>query len=186
MEALQIFLRQVRKRSEEHRRVMKVLAKLHAPGQMVSVLRQELDSMIRVVYVLNQPIELRRNFIEASVNGRRWRRPDGKGAVTDKEMVELTQRLMGWTQSVYKFGCAFIHLSNLHDYSDRDPLLQISTEERMDILEHCRAYHGGPHGENIGFSDLVPYLPSVLAKVSANLECYLEDLELGVPPENVL
>ena len=90
-------------------------------------------------------------------------------------MVDLAQKLQGWTQSVYKFGCAFIHLSSFHDYSDRDPLQQISAQERQDILEQCRGYHGGPKGDT--FADLVPYLPKVLAKVAANLDYYLDELE---------
>jgi hypothetical protein len=92
-------------------------------------------------------------------------------------MVDLGQSLQDWTQSVYKFGCAFIHLSSLHDYNDRDPLEQLSPRERDDILNHCRRYHGGPEPGAQRFSDLVPYLPLVLRKISANLECRLETLQ---------
>ena len=94
-------------------------------------------------------------------------------------MVDLAQHLQGWTQSVYKFGCAFIHLSNLHDYNDRDPLLQLPADERTDIISHCRYYHGGPLSDSAGFDELVPYLPNVLEKISGNLECYLKNLENG-------
>jgi hypothetical protein len=45
-------------------------------------------------------------------------------------MVDLAQILQGWTRSVYKFGCAFIHLSSLHDYNERDPLSQLPAEEK--------------------------------------------------------
>jgi hypothetical protein len=37
--------------------------------------------------------------------------------MTDREMIVIAHELQGWTQSVYKFGCAFIHLSSLHDYT---------------------------------------------------------------------
>lgn len=94
-------------------------------------------------------------------------------------MVELAQSLQGWTKSVYKFGCASIHLSGLHDYNDRDPLAQLPDEERRDILEHCRRYHGGPAPSAERFEDLVPYLPNALKKIAGNLECYLEALENG-------
>ena len=49
MDALPVFLRQVRNRSKEHERAMQVLAREGFAGQMVAVLRQELDSMVRVV-----------------------------------------------------------------------------------------------------------------------------------------
>lgn len=80
---------------------------------------------------------------------------------------------------MYKFGCAFIHLSNLHDYNDRDPLLQLPDDERNDVLEHCRFYHGGPSADAETFEGLVPYLPRVFEKIADNLEYYIEHLENG-------
>ena len=179
MDSLAIFLRQVRSRSEEHQRAMNVLASERLAGQMVAVLRQELDSMVRVIYLLTQDIERRSILIEASVKGEKWNQPNSRASVTDKEMVDLAQNLQGWTRSVYKFGCAFIHLSGLHDYNDRDPLKQLPLQEREDILEHCRNYHGGPHDNNAKFSELIPYLPRVLEKIAGNLGCYLNYLEQG-------
>ena len=179
MDALSIFLRQVRSRSEEHQRTMSVLAREKLAGQMVAVLRQELDSMVRVIYLLAQSAERRAALIEASVSGEKWSQPNSRVSVTDKQMVDLAQSLQGWTLSVYKFGCAFIHLSGLHDYNDRDPLQQIPGQEREDILNHCRHYHGGPHINDAKFSDLIPYFPSVLAKIAGNLKYYLEELEKG-------
>ena len=177
MSNLTIFTRQVRSRSIEHQRAMALLADAGLPGQMMSVLRQELDSMIRVIYLLYQDTARREDLIEASIRGDVWSREGGRARVTDKEMVDLSQKLQGWTQSVYKFGCAFIHLSNMHDYSDRDPLWQLPDDERKAILEHCRHYHGGPESKAERFDALVPYLPRVLDKVSSNLEYYLETLE---------
>jgi hypothetical protein len=179
MSNLAIFLRQVRSRSLEHQRAMELLVSARLAGQMVSVLRQELDSMVRVIYLLTQSPERRELLIDASVRGEKWSQETSRAKVTDKEMVELAQALQGWTQSVYKFGCAFIHLSGLHDYNDRDPLSQLPVEERRDILEHCRYYHGGPAPTAEHFEDLVPYLPRALEKIAGNLESYLEALENG-------
>jgi hypothetical protein len=179
MSPLPIFLRQVRSRSLEHQRAMQLLSAAGLAGQMVSVLRQELDSMIRVIYLLAQGTERRELLIDASVRGEKWAQEGSRAKVTDREMVELSQTLQGWTQSVYKFGCAFVHLSGLHDYNDRDPLEQLSTAEREDILEHCRYYHGGPDLGAEYFRDLVPYLPRILRKISENLEWYLAALERG-------
>lgn len=179
MSPSEAFCRQVRSRSNEHQQAMLLLSGANLAGQMVSILRQELDSMVRVIYLLAQPLDRRALLIESSVNGEKWSQQNSKGRVTDKEMVELAQHLQGWTQSVYKFGCAFIHLSCLHDYNDRDPLRQLSNEERADILNHCRSYHGGPTTSEPTFLDLVPYFPKVLKKIADNLECYLNSLESG-------
>ena len=179
MSLLSTFLRQVRSRSLEHQEAMQLLANASLAGQMVSVLRQELDSMVRVIYLLSQSPERRAFLIEASVNGHQWSQSSSRARVTDREMVGLAQSLQGWTKSVYKFGCAFIHLSSLHDYNDRDPLAQLSAQERGDILDHCRYYHGGPAINDASFSGLIPFLPRVLEKISANLHGYLGALERG-------
>ena len=136
--------------------------------------------MVRVIYLLAQSDHnLRQQLITASVNGERWRRKDGKGLITDREMVNLAQDLHGWTESVYKFGCGFIHLSKLHDHRSRDGLLALDASERGDVIRHLRYYHGGPSSENPTFADIVPLMPYVFEKIADNLECYVRTLESG-------
>lgn len=168
--------RQIRARSTEHRAAVGALR--FAPGQVVSILRQELDSMIRVIFLLAQnDMAYRNELIEASVSGKKWTATGSRRTITDREMVELANKLHGWTRSVYQFGCGFIHLSNLHDYRNRDPLAQITREEREAILEHLRNYHGGPSNLSPTFDDIVPLLPKVFEKIADNLECYLRQIE---------
>ncbi|MDP3186793.1 MAG: hypothetical protein Q8M58_16170, partial [Anaerolineales bacterium] len=50
---LEIFCRQIRQRSEENRKAFAVLFHNDIIGNSVSILRQELDSMIRVIYLLS-------------------------------------------------------------------------------------------------------------------------------------
>ena len=168
-----IFLRQVRSRSHEHRQAMNLLAGARLAGQMTAILGQELDSMVRVIYLLTQTVERRTLLIDTSVAGKKWPK------ITDKEMVDIAQELQGWTQSVYKFSCAFIHLSGLHDYKDRDPLALLSQEDRSAILHHCRYYHGGPMQEDASFDNLIPFFPRIFEKIASNLYCYLRALERG-------
>jgi len=186
MNPLEIFSRQVRSRSAENRRVMNVLYRMKAVGQMISVLRQELDSTIRVIYLIAQTDSRKYQLIESSVNGEIWRQQHSRYRVTDKEMVEISNTLEGYCGSVYKFGCAFIHLSNMHDYNDRDPFTIISQEDKEIILGYCRAYHSGPNGNNISFNDIIPYIPKVFYKVSENLQYYLQCLEQGDTLECIL
>lgn len=147
---------------------------------MVSILRQELDSLVRVAFLLAQTDRgYRDKLVKAAVEGRQWTILGTRRRVTDREMVEITNTLHGWTKSVYDFGCAFIHLSSFHDYRERDPLAQVSQEERTAILRHLNYYHGGPTVADPTFVDLVPFLPHVFEKVAANLECYVNNLEKG-------
>jgi len=134
--------------------------------------------MIRVIYLLSvEDRAQRRKLIEASVEGRQWTHNGTRRRITDHEMVELASTLQGWTRSVYRFGCAFVHLSSFHDYRERDPMAMISPDERTAILDHMRYYHGGPCGVGVSFQDMLPYLPRVFDKIADNLECYVTTLE---------
>ena len=95
--------------------------------------------------------------------------------VTDKEMVDLSQ-LQGWIQSVYKFGCAFVHLSDFHNHLAKNPLQNISDEDRQDILSHMRNYHGGPSHDNPDMKEISEYLPRIFDKIAGNLAYYVAEL----------
>jgi hypothetical protein len=180
MTPLETFCRQVRSRSEENRKAFLLVFSADLLSQCMSILRQEIDSMVRTIFLLSiTDTTYRQKLIEDSVNGEIWRNKDGKGRVTDKEMVELADKLNGWTESVYRFGCAFIHLSSFHDYRERDPMDAISTNEKQAILKHMRYYHGGPESDDPKLADLVFYFPSVFHKIADNLEHYVKQLEEG-------
>jgi len=180
MNHLEVFCRQVRARSDDHREAIHLLYPARVLSQIVSILRQELDSMIRVIYLLSiSDMAYRDELIRASVEGRQWTASGNRRRVTDRDMVNLANKLQGWTESVYRFGCAFIHLSNLHDYQERDPMEMISDDEKKAILKHMRHYHGGPPEPDPAFSDLFPYLPSVFEKIASNLDHYVKNLENG-------
>jgi hypothetical protein len=174
--SMDILCRQIRARSAEHLGAVGALQS--APGQIVAILRQELDSLVRVIFLLSQTDKAYRNeLIEASIAGRKWTTKGTNRRITDREMVNLADKLHGWSHSVYQFGCGFIHLSSLHDYRARDPLAQVPQAEREAILGHLRYYHGGPSSPSPTFEDILPLLPMVFRKIADNLECYLRQLE---------
>ncbi|PWK51823.1 hypothetical protein [Pleionea mediterranea] len=181
MNVIQDFCKILRKRSAEHSEAMNRLHDLS--GIMASILRQELDSMIRAIYLLSiADISERTRLIEQTLNGEIWTVSTPKGKlkkVTDREMVEQSNKLQGWTLSVYKFGCAFIHFSSFHDYSVSNPFYALSSDEQDDILKHMRYYHGGPLSDNPSFSEIASYFPRVFEKISTNLEHYIKSLELN-------
>lgn len=185
---MQDFLRLIKSRSDEHEMAFSRIHDL--PGSMMSILRQELDSLIRVLYLLAIPdIEERKRLMACTVNGERWTITTPKGkqhVVTDAMMVKVSEKFEGWARSVYKFGCAFIHLSNFHGYNSSNPLETLSAEEKADVLEHMRHYHHGPESDNPTFQELARYFPKVFEKIKGNLEYYLEDLAQEAPIEHVL
>ncbi len=175
---MQDFINLIQSRSDEHE---VAFSRLHdLPGSMMSILRQELDSLIRVLYLLSlTDLTERDRLMSCTLSGEPWKYTTTKGKqaiVTDAVMVDISQKLEGWSKSVYKFGCAFIHLSNFHGYMSSNPLDSISTEDKADILEHMRCYHHGPESDNPTFSEFAQYFPKVFSKIKGNLECYLEAL----------
>jgi hypothetical protein len=174
----EIFVRQVRERSRENAESLHLLHGRNLSSNVVSILRQELDSLVRVIFLLSQADRAYRNaLIESSVNGRQWTRKGGKGRITDKEMVELSNSLFHWAKNVYEFGCAFIHLSSFHDYATRDPMEKISPSERATIASYMNYYHLTHLSPTVTFSEILPHLPAVFEKIRSNTECYLETLE---------
>jgi hypothetical protein len=178
----QIFCDMIRNRSEENRRALKSFSRIYdVLSPSLSILRQELDSMVRVIYLLliNNIIE-RRKLIDSVLKGDKLKVQTAKGKwrdVTDHEMVDLAQKLQGWTKSVYKFGCAFIHLSDFHNHHIDNPFEKLKESDKHDILSHMRYYHGGPCHDNPNMEEISLYIPQVFEKISSNLECYIKNLE---------
>jgi len=79
-------------------------------------------------------------------------------------MVDLSDRLYGWANSVYKLGCAFIHLSPMGDYKNVNPFQQLSSIEIADIKQHLNHYHGFPLTDDLSMDTVNPYLLKVLKK----------------------
>ncbi len=114
--------------------------------------------------------------------GQKWRLSNN-AVVTDKQMVDLADKFNGWTQSVYKFGCAFIHLSTFHDYSNNDPFKTLSNSEANSVKTHLNTYHGFPMSSDLTIENAAHFLPMVFNKISDNLEWYIQTLERKALPD---
>nr|WP_299506555.1 hypothetical protein [uncultured Rhizobium sp.] len=169
----------VRSRSVEHDKAITLLINGNLWGQVLATIRQELDSLIRVFYLLHQPNDERAILAGHTLAGEIWSRKKPKGRVTDRQMIELYNALDGWAKRVYEFGCSFIHLSNSHGYEQCDPLASLSRQDRTEIGDYLRSYHGGPTVNEPLFEEIKPYLRKVFNKITENLEYYLEGLEKG-------
>jgi hypothetical protein len=176
MDITEQFCKIVRQRSKENKQAIDLLARSGLTGQVMSVLRQELDSMVRVLFLLTQALEEREHLMQLTLTGKKWKLRSGI-QVTDKQMVELADTLHGWANSVYKFGCAFIHLSSFHDYMFNDPFENLDEFEISDIQEHLNNYHGFPLTTDLNMKSISFYLPMVFDKIEGNLEYYIVHLE---------
>lgn len=171
------FCQILRERSAENISAGRLLFNNRLYGQLISVLRQELDSLVRAVFLLSKDLATRQHFISQTLQNTKWTLPNSRTVVTDRNMVDLTDRLHGWTNSVYKLGCAFIHLSPLADYKNSNPFQQLDPTEINNIKQHLHNYHAFQMTDPLNMDTVTPYLLRVLDKVSSNLECYIQYLE---------
>lgn len=172
------FCRILRERSVEHKAAINLMLQNGLFGQAISILRQELDSMVRTIFLLHEvDLSIRHHFINQTLNNTKWTLPNSRTIVTDRQMVDLTDTLFGWTQSVYKLGCAFIHLSPMSDYKNENPFFRLSQDEKDNIKQHLNNYHNFPLTEDLSMQTVTPFLLRVFTKVSDNLEYYIDGLE---------
>ncbi|CAM4034063.1 hypothetical protein FLSI110296_10470 [Flavobacterium sinopsychrotolerans] len=85
------FCRLLRERSNEHRKAINLMLLNELYGQTISFLRQELDSMVRVIFLIEQSdFSIGEHFVEQTLSNAKWTLPNSRTIVTDRQMVELS------------------------------------------------------------------------------------------------
>ena len=158
------FLRTVRARSDENAEALALLLDAGKLGVAVGLLRQEIDTFVRLVYLCAiAPSEAQR-LISDFGTGERWRRQAGTGRITDREMVDVATQQYFWVDVAYRFGCRLIHLSQLHDYATVDPFTRIPVADTSEIVSYLGSFHGYPD-HDIDMSRFIDLLPAVMNKI---------------------
>lgn len=175
-EHIDIFRRTVEARSREHYEAMGVALEHRWWAIASSVLRMELDTMIRVVHLLHRP-DARDRIVASCVAGEGFK--DGQGRIHDRKMIDVATGVNGWVDAVYEFGNKFVHLTDAHDYAEVDPFPVY--EYKNDIIGYLNQYHRGkvagrPLDDGSTLRDIAAYAPHVLNKITSNLNGYIEDL----------
>jgi hypothetical protein len=183
-EDLDVFCRAVEARSEEHRKAMDVAISQGWLAIAGSVLRMELDSMIRVIYLLRRP-EVRQRILASCVAGEGFR--DGRNRISDRQMVDVAVTVNGWVPAVYGFGNKFVHLTDAHDYAEADAFQAF--EHKDEVIRYLNHYHRGavpsrPLEHSPTLQDIAGYAPHVLRKIASNLRIYVNDLRAAVNQDN--
>ena len=95
----------IRRRSKENQEAMNALFAIGLPlSPAFSILRQELDSMVRVIFLLNnENLEERAFYINELMKGRKWyiKTENGKSRpLQDRDMVEISINFQGWVNYI--------------------------------------------------------------------------------------
>ncbi|MCB0628908.1 MAG: hypothetical protein R2824_24345 [Saprospiraceae bacterium] len=176
----QKFLILLENRSNENKESISLLMQNGLLGNAISVLRQEIDSFIRVVYLAQMTdFSYREELMNRTLNGEKWTEEGKRRRITDREMVDITSNLKGYVQYAYKFGCSFIHLSDSHNYQEKDPFDSLPIQEQRDIAFYLNYYHGFPMETKLSIESVKPLILSIFDKITNNMWCYTNHLKEG-------
>lgn len=169
-----------KKRSIDNMESFSLLYDARKYGNCFSILRQELDSLVRMIFLLKIDDRSKRlHLMEQTIEGEKWsfRENGKKHIITDKDMVDVSDTLFGWAGYVYKFGCGFIHLSNLHNYLEEDPFSKLSLTDKRNIINFMHQYFLNNLTMSSTTADFIEYLPKIMEKISGNLHCYIQEIK---------
>lgn len=176
----QQYISLIKKRSEENEISLKLLFNENLFGNCVSILRQELDSFIRIMYLgrISDFIE-RERLMAQTLAGEKWTTLTVKNKwkpITDSDMVKIANELEGYVQYVYNFGCSFIHLSDFHNYKQNNPFSKLDEFDQYDISFYLEQYHGLPMDTELTIENISYLIPAIFDKISTNMSCYFSKI----------
>ncbi len=174
----QKYIELIKNRSEENSKAIKALFDQKLIGNCLSTLRQELDSFIRIIFLGRiTDFNERKRLMNQTLIGEKWQiltKNNKWRQITDRDMIEISIEVKGYIHYVYKFGCAFIHLSNFHSYKTENPFNKLNFSEQFDIKYYLNYYHGFPRNNDLTVENVSELIPSVFNKISQNMACYYD------------
>lgn len=167
----------VRNSSNENEKAIKLLYESKLYKKVVGTLREELELYIRTLYLSQQNRINREQLLSDFFQNIQWKNSQNK-RLTDREMVDFANEIgFGWEYISYKFACAFVHLSILHDWANKDAINIIRYEEKKTIVDYINQYHNANLDTNCTLEDILIYSLKIFEKIKANMEYYLEELD---------
>ena len=179
MNILEKFIAQVQARSAENKKSFELLYKHECYGVCIGIIRQELDSLQRVSYLIDwdNGCQFRQNafdLVSNNVQIGEWGFINANGKKQKVRDIDMLQT-GGWEAVVYNFGCGLVHLTDKHLYRDFDPVVKMRDEEKQLTIEYLEKYHGFDKLE-VDMNDIIQYLPKIYKKIYENIEYNLEEI----------
>jgi len=141
---LEEFKKIVFQRLEENQKSFDILFGLKHYGNCISIMRQELDQIIRLLFLLNSAKNVQKQLIESSINNHKWfviNKENKKDYITDEIISKYSESLKGWDKSIYEFGLAFGSLATTFNYGTKDPIKTMAENDRDKIYKYIIEYH---------------------------------------------
>lgn len=176
---LEEFKKIVFQRLEENQKSFDILFGLKHYGNCISIMRQELDQIIRLLFLLNSTKNVQRQLIESSINNHKWfviNKENKKDYITEEIISKYSESLNGWDKSIYEFGLAFGSLATTFNYGTKDPIKTMAENDRDKIYKYILEYHNRDFPRDYDINVLIRELPDILNIISSNLQKYMDRL----------
>lgn len=170
------FVNLLKERSSGNNLPLSSLLEQKLYAQAIAILRQDIDSLLRVSYLLTIGDRAERSaLMEAVIRGEEWK--TGKKIIMDTDLATVVFHYNKWISEVFDFGNLFKNISDHHDFTTADPLAGLSSIQKTTMRYYLSTYHQFPYDMRMNFTNVFTYLPKVASKVSSNLKRNLFDLE---------
>jgi hypothetical protein len=166
-------------RLDENMKSFKLLFDMKHYGNCISIMCQELDQIMKLLFLLNRNKTERKQFMESSIESHKWfilNKENKKEYITDDDIAKYSESLSGWDKSIYEFGLAFGHLTNSFNYGSKDPIKSMNEIYRNMLYDYIREYHNANYPKDFTLDDLIPVLPNIFDSISLHLQSYMNEL----------
>jgi hypothetical protein len=173
------YIKLIKHRLDENWRSFKILYELKHYGNCITILCQELDQVLKILFLLKRRQHEKEHLIDLTINSQKWHlqnKDNKKEYITDGILIKFAQSLEGWEKSIYEFGFSFKSLSTNYNYLLKNPIRSLKNNEREKIHSYIQEYHIRDFSIDFTLDDLIPILPMIFELVSNNLKAYIEKL----------
>jgi hypothetical protein len=173
------YKRLIARRLEENMKSFNLLFGIQHYGNCISIMCQELDQMIRLLFLLNKDSTIRKSFMQSSIESHKWHitsKDNKREYITEETLVEFAKSLKGWDRGIYDFGFAFKSLSNNFNYGSKDPIKSMTDSDRANLARYIQKFHVKDFPDTFTIDALIPVLPGIIEVISTNLKSYLEKI----------
>jgi hypothetical protein len=173
------FKNMINSRLEENMKSFNLLFSMKHYGNCISIMCQELDQIIRLLFLLKSNPNARKQYITSSINNQKWHITDidnHKDYVTDKLLLDFTKTLSGWDKGIYEFGFSFNSISHNYNYGSKNPINSLSASDRKVLYTYIQEYHVKSFPKDFSLDDIIPILPLIMELITINLKKYLASI----------
>jgi hypothetical protein len=173
------YKKMVTHRLEENIKSFHLLFGMKHYGNCISIMCQELDQMIRILFLINSSSNEKQQFMYSSINSHKWyitNKENKKVYITDEMLLKFAETLKDWDKSIYQFGFSFKNLTNNFNYGSRDPIKSMSKMDRDKLFCYITEYHQKEFKSDFTIEDFIPILPEIIEKISIYMKIYLDKI----------